>query len=140
MKPHWIDQLFLRFGSIYGYLWTNQHTTTREWNLKRSQWGKTLADVTAAEIRRALALCAKEKTKLPTLPEFRLLAKQTCAERTHHAAYREWEHHLLLPRPRANPILVKACLAQMRAHIAAARTNQSRLSPTVRENHYAKQP
>jgi hypothetical protein len=89
LPAKWIDWLFAQLNSIYGYYWSSRHASHAEWEVTKHVWAKALADLTAPEIRAALTKCATT-SKVPTLPEFRAMARPIPADAEHPQAYRAY--------------------------------------------------
>lgn len=71
-----VDLLFLRFGSIYGQIWSKRHLNETEWQITKDEWANALGKVPLEDIKKSIDQLRDAKSEFPpTLPAFLSMCK-----------------------------------------------------------------
>lgn len=107
----WIAALFAKLQVRYGHKWSSFHPTDEMASLAMDEWRSGLAGLTGEQIKQGLETWEGEWP--PSLPEFKQACIGSQAGLTHNTAAYKFSKKAL-PKPKADPEIVKAELAKMR--------------------------
>lgn len=107
----WIAKLFGKLHARYGRTWSSQWSTDELQRMAHAEWSARLAGLTGEDIKRGLDTYRGEWP--PTVEQFRNACLQTQdADYEHRRMYQRFPK--ALPKPKANPEIVRRELAKMR--------------------------
>jgi hypothetical protein len=85
---------------------------------KKYEWATALYGLSKEQIKQAIDICKLNLAWPPSIAEFRQIALNVRIEQAPQATDGAPNLKKLANRPRANPTIVKACLAEMRTKLA----------------------
>jgi len=68
-----VNQLFVRFSSIYGHLWSSRFQSADMLQAAKFEWASDINKFSGNDIAMAIEQCKKRFSKPPSLTEFMLL-------------------------------------------------------------------
>lgn len=98
------------FQARYGRTWSSQWPTDEMQRMAMAEWSERLADLDGETIKRGLQAYRGEWP--PTVEQFRNACRDVVADYEHRRMYQRFPR--ALPKPRANPDIVRRELANMR--------------------------